>query len=318
MSEAGDGGRATVEGETRRRGEEEKRRAESISERRGVASSPRRGVVPPPRRRVALSPRPGLAALRGCTLVLKLGGSVGQEDTLPEDLQQVQAAGARVALVHGGGPLITAWLARIAKETRFVGGLRYTDEETLDVVRMVLGGLVNGEIVARLGLAGVRAIGLSGSDDRLLQAAPRDPALGLVGDVTSVNPAPLRLALDSGYVAVVAPVAVAEGGGFLNVNADTAAAQIALALGANRLIFFTDVDGISDTSGPRRRLDPAEARRLIAAGVVTGGMIPKVDASLLALSHVGEALIVDGRQPHALLDALLKPAALGTTVSGVP
>lgn len=271
---------------------------------------------------VANDHQPSLVALQkvvaGETLVLKLGGSVGQEDTLPDDLQRVQAAGARVVLVHGGGPLITAWLARIAKETRFVGGLRYTDEETLDVVRMVLGGLVNGEVVARLGLAGVRAIGLSGGDDLLLRAEARDPALGLVGDVTSVNPAPLMMALDHGYVAVVAPIAVRDDGGFLNVNADTAAAQIALALGADRLIFFTDVDGISDGSGPRRRLDPAEARRLITDGVVTGGMIPKVDACLLALSHVGEAKIVDGRQPHALFDALLKPATIGTTVSEAP
>jgi acetylglutamate kinase len=251
------------------------------------------------------------------TLVVKLGGSVGAEDTLPEDLQRLQAYGARVALVHGGGPQITSWLARLAIETRFVSGLRYTDGETLDVVRMVLAGLVNGEIVARLGRAGVRAIGLCGSDDGLLRAVLRDPALGLVGDVTSVNVAPLQMVLDQGYVAVVAPIAVDDDSGFLNVNADTAAAHVALALAADRLIYLTDVDGVSDASGPLRRLTPAEVRELIADGVVTGGMIPKVDACLLAVDGVREAQIIDGRKPHAL-SSVLERTDIGTTVVGSP
>ncbi len=143
------------------------------------------------------------AAVAGKTLVFKLGGSVGREDSLPDDARLLQEAGARVVLVHGGGPLITRWLDRIGKETRFVGGLRYTDEETLDVVRMVLGGLVNGEVVARLGSAGVRAVGLAGSDDGLLVAEPRDEAVGLVGEVTVVNATPIFTLLDRGYAVAV-------------------------------------------------------------------------------------------------------------------
>src|SRR5437867_1560737 len=197
-----------------------------------------------------------IAAVAGKTLVFKLGGSVGREDTLPEDAQQLQDAGARVVLVHGGGPLITRWLDRIGKETRFVGGLSYTDEETLDVVRMVLGGLVNGEVVARLGTAGVRAVGLAGSDDGLLVAERRDESVGLVGEVTAVNAAPILAQLERGYVVAVAPVATDGLGGFLNVNADTAAAHIAVALDADALIFLTDVPGVSEgpADGPIRNL----------------------------------------------------------------
>ncbi|MEA2641971.1 MAG: acetylglutamate kinase, partial [Chloroflexota bacterium] len=164
--------------------------------------------------------------VRGKTIVVKLGGSVGRDDTLPEDATRLQGLGARVVLVHGGGPLITGWLDRIGKETHFVDGLRYTDGETLEVVRMVLSGLVNGDVVQRIGVAGGRAIGLTGSDDCLLQAGVRDARLGLVGEITAVNPRPLSLILDAGYIVVVAPVAVMandEGATFLNVNADTAA-----------------------------------------------------------------------------------------------
>jgi acetylglutamate kinase len=163
----------------------------------------------------------------------------------------------------------------------------------------------------------VRAIGLSGSDDGLLRATLRDPALGLVGDVTSVNDAPLRMALQHGYVAVIAPVAVDQAGGFLNINADTVAAHIAVALDADRLIYLTDVDGVSDASGPRRRLAAVEARQLIEDGVISGGMIPKIDACLLALANVGEAHIVDGRRPHVLLDVLSEREDIGTAVTAV-
>jgi acetylglutamate kinase len=257
-------------------------------------------------------------AVAGKTLVLKLGGSVGREDTLPEDTRALQEAGARVVLVHGGGPLITAWLDRMGKETRFVDGLRYTDEETLDIVRMVLGGLVNGEVVARLGQAGVKAIGLSGSDDKLLVAEVRDERLGRVGDIVSVNAAPILLQLDRDCAVAIAPVAVdGKGNGFLNVNADTAAAQIAIALDADALIFLTDVAGVSDGSdnGPIHSLTESEARRLMGSGVIAGGMIPKVDGCLSAQSAKRRAQIIDGRQPHAVIQALLNPESVGTTVT---
>lgn len=252
--------------------------------------------------------------VEGRTLVVKLGGSVDGRDTLPEDVTLLQQLGARVVLVHGGGPLITEWLGRLGKETHFVGGLRYTDEETLTLVRMVLCGMVNGEVVLRVGAAGGRAVGISGSDDQLLAATVRDPSLGLVGEVEAVRPHLIRLLLDAGYIVVVAPVAVAEGSRLLNVNADTAAAEIALALAAHRLIYLTDVDGISDgkAAGPRRSLRVPEARQLVADGVISGGMIPKVDGCIRALSRTGAAQIIDGRRSHALLEALIAPMESGT------
>jgi acetylglutamate kinase len=251
------------------------------------------------------------------TLVLKLGGSVGREDTLPEDTRSLQEAGAHVVLVHGGGPLITSWLERVGKMTRFVEGLRYTDEETLDIVRMVLSGLVNGEIVARLAEAGVAAVGLSGSDDSLLVARRRDEAVGLVGEISAVNARVITLLLERGYSVVVAPVAVDGAGGFLNVNADTAAAEIAVALDADCMMFMTDVDGVSDGPGtdPMRTLSERDARRLVADGVISGGMIPKVQGCVSARSDTRRAQIIDGRRPHAVIEALLHPDEVGTTIT---
>lgn len=253
-------------------------------------------------------------AVEGRTLVLKLGGSVGHDDTLPEDVVELQRAGARVVIVHGGGALITTWLGRTGIDTRFVNGLRYTDEETLDVVRMVLPGLINGEIVARIGSAGGRAIGLSGADDGLLQARVKDPELGRVGDVFSVNREPIELLLEAGYVAVVAPVALDEQGGFLNVNADTVAGEVAVALDADRLIFLTDVAGLMENGNVLSRLTPEMAQPLIARGVVTGGFVPKLEACLRAAIGDRSAQIVDGRVPHIVLHALEHEATVGTTV----
>lgn len=277
-------------------------------------------------------------AVAGQTLLVKLGGSLGREDTLPEDVVLLHGLGARVALVHGGGPRATEWLARLGKETRFVGGLRYTDQETLEVVRMVMG-LANEDIVARIQAAGGRAIGLSPADDQLLVARARGADFGLVGEIAQVNPRPIEILLDAGYAVVVAPgaVAIAEqepssahGGArhearvtrqaegpvcFLNVNADEVAGKVAVALGARRLIFLTDVDGISDGNGPRRALRPAEARRLMADGVIAGGMIPKVEACLGMVAAGRPAQIVDGRRPHAVLEALAHPDEYGTLIA---
>lgn len=249
------------------------------------------------------------------TLVVKLGGSVGSDDTLPEDLVELQRRGQRIVVVHGGGPLITYWLERIGKETRFVDGLRYTDRETLDIVRMVLGGLVNGEVTGRLVAAGAKAVGLAGSDDNLLVATRRDERFGLVGEVTAVNPGPINSLLNDGYIVVVAPLAVTRSGAFLNVNADTAAGEIAVALGPARLVFLTDVDGISNGTQKVQHLEPAVARELMATGVISGGMIPKVEACIRALSETQEAQIVDGRRPHVLLEALMNSTQVGTTVT---
>ena len=255
----------------------------------------------------------------GRTLVAKLGGSISGEDTLPEDVTLLRSLGARVVLVHGGGPLISHWLSRIGKETRFVRGLRYTDEETLDVVRMSLSGLVNGEVVARIGAAGGHAVGLTGTDDQLLVASVQDPELGLVGQVDMVNPRPIHALLDAGYIVVVAPVAITAGGTFLNINGDTATAAISAALGADRLVFLTDVDGVRGADGqPIRRMSESDARRLMTEGVISGGMIPKVEACLHSLAHTSEAQIVDGRRRHALVEAVASPAGVGTIIRPDP
>ena len=256
--------------------------------------------------------------VRGKTLVLKLGGSVGQDDTLPEDVVELQQAGARVVIVHGGGPLITAWLEKTGIETRFVNGLRYTDEATLEVVRMVLPGLVNGEVVARIGAAGGRAVGLSGADDGLLRARVKDPDLGRVGEVYEVNRRSVDLLLAAGYIVVIAPVALDAEGGFLNVNADTVAGEVALALEADRLVFLTDVPGLMEDGRVLSRLTPEQAQPLIARGVVTGGFVPKLQACLRATSGGRAAQIVDGRVPHVVLDALLHAGSVGTILSDSP
>lgn len=251
----------------------------------------------------------------GKTIVLKLGGSVGPEDTVLQDVAWLRQLGVRPVLVHGGGPLISEWLNRIGKETHFVRGLRYTDAETLDVVRMVLIGQVNSELVARLNGLGVRAVGLSGIDGAMLQAQLRDPELGLVGEVTAVDLGPIETLEAGGYIVVVAPVALGPNGQPLNVNADTVAGEIARALAAEKLVFFTDVPGLLDREGRLiSELTPAAAARLKAEGVVTGGMIPKVDACLRALDTVPRAHIIDGREPHALIRELFTDRGVGTMI----
>lgn len=255
-----------------------------------------------------------LTNVAGQTLVLKLGGSVGQDDTLPEDVAELQRAGARVVIVHGGGPLITAWLGRAGIATRFVNGLRFTDDASLEVVRMVLGGLVNGEVVSRIGAAGGRAIGLTGADDGLLRARVKDAELGRVGEVFAVNRGPVDLLLDAGYIAVIAPVALDEQGEFLNVNADTVAGEVAVALDADRLVFLTDVPGVLREDAVLARLTPDEAGQLAEQGIVTGGFVPKVEACLRAASGRRTAQIVDGRVPHVVVRAL-QGEPVGTTIA---
>ncbi|MBI4307406.1 MAG: acetylglutamate kinase [Chloroflexi bacterium] len=246
------------------------------------------------------------------TLVVKIGGStLGAHDTTLEDLVTLQRRGACPIVVHGGGKTITQWLDKQKVPTRFVRGLRVTDAQSLQVVVAVLAGLVNKELVAGLCALGGKAMGLCGADGRFLEARITDPALGFVGDVDRVDVAPLRAVMDGGYIPVVAPVALqatnaGEGAGtLLNINADTVAGVIAAAVHARRLVFLTDVPGICDKSGALLpRLTAQETRDLIAKGVIAGGMIPKAEACLRALDSVAEALILDGRSRHALLEGL--------------
>jgi acetylglutamate kinase len=241
---------------------------------------------------------------KGNTIVVKIGGStLGAHDTSLEDVASLWQAGRRLVVVHGGGATISAWLGRLQTPTEFVRGLRVTDAETLEVVSAVLAGLINTQLVAALTALGAPALGLSGVDGGCLLADYEDAALGYVGRVSRADQRPLEVLLDAGYLPVLAPLALLEPAGpqILNVNADTAAGQIAAALHAERLIFLTDVEGVRGAQGETlRRLDLSQTRDLLRANVIAGGMIPKVEAGLRAAAAGTLALIIDGRAAHNL------------------
>lgn len=242
-------------------------------------------------------------------IVIKLGGSIlGNHDTTLGDLVELQKQGKSLVVVHGGAQVASEWLARLGISTSFINGLRVTDAESLKVVTGVLSGLVNKELVVAIQSLGGKAIGLSGADGNLLWATIKNPELGYVGEIAKVDPTPLRTLLEKGYMPVVAPISLGSVGNrimLLNVNGDAAAGEIAAALAANMLIFLTDVDGIHDDSGKTlSRLSVAEAERMLTSSTVSGGMIPKIEACLKALTTVPMARIIDGRIPHALLNVI--------------
>jgi len=246
------------------------------------------------------------------TIVVKIGGStLGSHDTTLDDLVSLQKKGLIPVVVHGGGNKITEWLKKIGIATTFVRGMRVTDAATLEVVIAVLAGLVNKELVAEIMSRGGKAIGLSGVDGGLIQAKVENPELGYVGQVVKVNAEPVKAVLSAGYIPVIAPGGLRLAGGdsdpvtLLNINGDVVASEIAGALKADRLIFLTDVPGVRDGEGKfLARLSAAEARKMIASGVIAGGMIPKVEACLNALSRVPSTQIIDGRSAGALLSAI--------------
>ena len=253
-------------------------------------------------------------------LVVKIGGStLGAHDTTLEDLVALQRRGLRPVVVHGGGAVISEWLSRHNVPTRFERGLRVTDAQSLEVVVAVLAGLVNKQLVASLTALGAAAVGLSGADGGLLRARLLDETLGFVGDIMEVDPRPLRWLIGEGTIPVVAPIAVQwEGerptGQLLNVNADTAAGAVAAALGARRLVFLTDVAGVRSAEGETlARVSREEAERLVASGVVEGGMVPKVEGCLVAAAAGCLSIIADGREERALL-SVVEGAAVGTVV----
>jgi acetylglutamate kinase len=259
---------------------------------------------------------PYIEALRGQTLVIKLGGSTleNQCDAL-EDVVWLRSLGAHPVLVHGGGPEINEWLGQLGIEPRFERGLRVTDAATLDVVRMVLVGKVNSDLVRLLGQLGGRAIGISGVDGELLRAERAAPELGFVGVVQTVNPGPIAALTAAGYIPVVAPVALGVDGAILNVNADDAAADLARGLAAAKLLYLSNIPGILDRQGQLlSTLTDGEVRRLIADGTITGGMIPKAEACLRALETTGRVHIVDGREPHVLIRELFTREGAGTMI----
>lgn len=259
---------------------------------------------------------PDLTALAGRTVVIKLGGSDELDRTaIVGDLATLHRTGVRVVVVHGGGKALSEWLKRAGIESRFVQGLRVTDAATLELAVMVFAGKVNKEIVARLNAAQVPAVGISGVDGALLVAEreTNPPGLGLVGKIANVRRGLLDTLLAAAYVPVIAPLALGADGQIYNVNADTAAGQIAATLCAARLVFVTDVPGVLDADGKTiPTMTPVIARKLRENGAISGGMIPKVEAALAPLGSVDEVHIVDGSKAHAIIDQLTTGGGAGT------
>ena len=274
--------------------------------------------------RSLLSILPVLKRAEGQTVVVKYGGSAigahAQADTTLQDVAALRMAGVRVVLVHGGGKHITALLEKLQVPTHFENGYRVTDAPALECAELALSAQVNKAIVQDLARLEVSAVGISGKDGGLITAAVKDPALGRVGAITKVNPKVLNTLLDGGFLPVVSPIALGEDGDGLNCNADDAARAVAQALGADRLIFLTDVGGILiDSHNSKTALDRIDVRRaeeLIEAGLIAGGMVPKVRGCLDAIADgVGEVSILDGRGEHALLLDMLGQRVQGTTIT---
>ena len=272
-----------------------------------------------------LSILPILKRHEGKTVVVKYGGSAigaqSSEDTTLQDVAALRMVGMRVVLVHGGGKHITALLDKLQVPTHFVNGYRYTDEATLETAELALSAQVNKAIVADLARLEVSGVGISGKDGGLITAAVKDQALGRVGDITKVNTKLLNTLLDADFVPVVSPIALGEDGGSLNCNADDAARAVAEALGAEHLVFLTDVGGILIDSHNSKtavdRMDIKRAEELIDAGLIAGGMAPKVRGCVHAIrAGVGEVSILDGRGEHALLLHMLGQRSSGTTITG--
>ncbi len=259
---------------------------------------------------------PYINYLKGKTLVIKLGGSTLEHQRgVLQDIIWLRSLGANPVLVHGGGPYINAWLEKLNVPAQFENGLRVTDARTLEVVRMVLLGQVNSGLVLMATEMGGKAIGLSGTDGNMVQAKIISERLGFVGEIETVDPTlPLTL-LEQGYIPVVAPLGQGPDGTCLNINADLVASHLAGALNAEKLIFLSNVVGICRQDGSLiSELTEAEAKRLIADGVISGGMIPKVTACLDALTTVQRVHIVDGGEPHVLLRELFTDQGAGTMI----
>eukprot|EP00193_Tetraselmis_chui_P005358 CAMPEP_0177766310 /NCGR_PEP_ID=MMETSP0491_2-20121128/8459_1 /TAXON_ID=63592 /ORGANISM="Tetraselmis chuii, Strain PLY429" /LENGTH=348 /DNA_ID=CAMNT_0019282721 /DNA_START=48 /DNA_END=1094 /DNA_ORIENTATION=+ len=269
---------------------------------------------------------PYLQKFRGKTIVIKYGGAAMKDPSLKAgvvaDIVLLACVGIRPVLVHGGGPEINSWLAKVGIEPNFKNGLRVTDGPTMDLVEMVLVGRVNKSIVSLINEAGGRAVGICGKDGNTIMARQMiEKDIGFVGEVTGVNPTLLKTLVDADSIPVVATVASGYGGQALNINADTAAGEIAAALQAEKLILMTDVPGVMrDKDVPSslfRSLDIRSCKELVGEGVIYGGMTPKVDCCIRSLAQgVSAAHIIDGRQSHSLLQELLTDEGVGTMITG--
>ncbi len=266
---------------------------------------------------------PYIKKYNGKVVVIKYGGNAMINDHLKEqvmeDIVLLSLIGVKVVLVHGGGPEITDTMKKVGKESVFLNGLRVTDKETAEIVQMVLAGKINKSLVNLLEVKGGRAMGLSGMDDRMILCEMKDPALGFVGKITKVNVTPVTDLLEKGYIPVISTVGCDKEGNVYNINADTAAAYIAGAMQAECLISLTDIAGVlkdaNDPSSLIPALDIKEAKELFATGIISGGMIPKVECCIDAINRgVRKVFIMDGRVPHSILIETLTDEGAGTMV----
>jgi len=274
--------------------------------------------------RILVEALPYMRAFYEKTIVIKTGGAVMLDAELKAsfatDVTLLRFIGLKPVIVHGGGPQIGQMLGRLGMQTRFVDGLRVTDEETMEIVEMVLGGHVNAEIVSLIGRAGGRAVGLTGKDCDMLRvtrcSGGHGEDLGQVGEPQQIDASMLTTMTRDGLIPVIAPIGTDREGKTYNVNADSAASAVAQALGAEKLILLTDVEGVLDSTGQlRSRLTRKEAERVVKGGSVKGGMIPKVECCITALRYgVQAAHIIDGRIPHALLLEIFTTGGVGTLV----
>jgi acetylglutamate kinase len=274
-------------------------------------------VLTPPEEKtsVLLDALPYICEYVGKTIAVKVGGSVGEEGTVLDDVIWLKRLGINPVLVHGGGPQISQRLDRLGVETRFVEGRRFTDLQTLEVVHEVLM-RINGEFVSYLNAHGISAWGCNGLDGQILRARLRDERLGLVGEVEAVDLRPIRSLVEQGHVVVIAPLAAGPQSQPLNVNADTVAGEVARALHAEKLVLFTDVPGVLDHSGSVvPEVSREDVERMLDDGTIRGGMIPKIQACLRALETVPRVHVLDGRVPHALIRELFTREGVGTMLT---
>ena len=283
-------------------------------------------INPDVRASVLVEALPYIRRFAGKTVVVKYGGNAlagaTESDALAlfaEDIVLMRLVGLKPVVVHGGGPQISDLMTRLGKVTEFRDGLRVTDAETVDIARMVLSGQVNPQIVAAINVHGRFAVGVSGEDASLITASAKNPDLGFVGEVDRINPGILHRLLDDEFIPVVATIGTDASGQAYNINADTVAGAIAEALGAEKLVYLTDIEGlrrvVDDASSLIRQTSPDELDALMAGGTIAGGMIPKVESCVRAVrGGVRRAHILDGRIPHVLLLELFTDAGIGTMV----
>ncbi len=283
-------------------------------------------INPDVRASVLVEALPYIRRFAGKTVVVKYGGNAlagaTESDALAlfaEDIVLMRLVGLKPVVVHGGGPQISDLMTRLGKVTEFRDGLRVTDSETVDIARMVLSGQVNPQIVAAINVHGRFAVGVSGEDASLITASAKNPDLGFVGEVDRINPGILHRLLDDEFIPVVATIGTDASGQAYNINADTVAGAIAEALGAEKLVYLTDIEGlrrvVDDASSLIRQTSPDELDALMADGTIAGGMIPKVESCVRAVrGGVRRAHILDGRIPHVLLLELFTDAGIGTMV----